>query len=331
MFKMKSELMLDIGRLRLSLSGLDVPRLNDAVLEGEGSIPHFAEVAVVLDKIESQSGGRVAALVTTFGDKITEGAVKLVELVVTPAMKELSRHAVPALREVSESLVQLVLWHRYPGARDFLAASTKQLKAAPGWSEEKTAAHREYLGKLQLEREFNSVVETCRFSGDGRRIECARGAECKRAKRQGKIGGPFSLVCPGSKPSDSDYLWSVRNWRQPSSGSKSAQTSGGKGGCTFECFPYLVDGFDPAAAPPATVSTAGSMDAFASVVPVATAALSISSQQEEMQAELTRLKQLDCESLVADFVREYGFDELAVMSWFFLSFFRVGFKITLPD
>ena len=67
MFKMKNELMLDIGRLRLSLSGLDVPRLNDAVLEGEGSIPHFAEVAVVLDKIESQSGGRVAALVTTFG------------------------------------------------------------------------------------------------------------------------------------------------------------------------------------------------------------------------------------------------------------------------
>ena len=67
LFKMKNELMLDIGRLRLSLSGLDVPRLNDAVLEGEGSIPHFAEVAVVLDKIESQSGGRVAALVTTFG------------------------------------------------------------------------------------------------------------------------------------------------------------------------------------------------------------------------------------------------------------------------
>ena len=67
LFEMKNELMLDIGRLRLSLSGLDVPRLNDAVLEGEGSIPHFAEVAVVLDKIESQSGGRVAALVTTFG------------------------------------------------------------------------------------------------------------------------------------------------------------------------------------------------------------------------------------------------------------------------
>ena len=50
------------------------------------------------------------------------------------------------------------------------------------------------------------------------------------------------------------------------------------------------------------------VDAFASVVPVATAALSISSQQEEMQAELTRLKPLDCESLVADFVREYGVD-----------------------
>ena len=236
----------------------------------------------------------------------SKGAEFMLKKVIQPAIKRLAQHEDPDVRDAPEALVRLVLWHAYPGARDFLAALTQQLKASSKWSETKTVQHREYGGKMQLEREFNPVIKTCQFSKDGLRIECALGLDCRRAKRLRQTG-PYSLKMPSSKTTDPDGAWSVRNWRQK---------NGGLGGCTLECFPMVEPAYDEAAAAAAasTARTAkkGLMDAFAkptsSFVPTAAAALAISASRGEFTKELERLKQFDMTTLVADFCDTYGPD-----------------------
>ena len=300
----QNELLLQIGKLQAQLGPFKLPKLNDEVLQDASSIEHYDEIAGVLKHVDAAKGGYIGSLVTTFADDLPKGAELLEKRLMKPVMTLLSRHENEQVQQVPEALVMLVLWHEFVGARDFLASMTTQLRADARWGQAKTELHRQYAGQLVLQREFNSVVETCTFSADGLRIKCSRGTDCVRAKRLRHVE-PYSLGMPSNKPTDADSSWSVRNWRQKSKGKG--------GGCTLECFPFLSAEHDEAAATAAAAAaeapTTGAMDMFASIVPTATAALAISATQEAFAKEMAELQEFSTASgLATHFVVMYGED-----------------------
>ena len=301
----RAQLHLNIGRLEESLKAFDVPAVNDAVLKDSNDIEYFDEIVGVLEEIGC--GTQIAALVSLFGSKPIDGVTALEERIIEPAVAALAKHSTEALRDLPEALVQLVLWHRFAGARDFLAAMTNLLKCNSSWAEEKTALHQRYAGELALAREFNSVVETCHFSSDGTRIMCAKGVHCVRARRLKRSDG-YSLGMPSRQGADSSY--SLRNWRKKDTG-----------GCTHECFPFLAPDYDPSAPPPAAAGSSSgadprqvaAMENFASsgsgsAAPLAAAALAISEGQTQFEAELKKLQGLDSRGLADRFEQMYSAD-----------------------